>query len=236
MDWPRCRNVRDLGGLPVRGQQHIRAGALIRSDNLDQLDDRGMAAFRSAGVSRVVDVRSAWECQTFPSPVMGDAVWINVPLSDAGDPDESRLPLAEQYCLSLDRRCAFLGEAVTAIASAPPGAVVVTCHAGRDRTGVLVALVLSCLGVADEAIGQDYATVGAEPCSVDEAAQASRHHLSLPEDMPLRADTILATLRHVRSRYGDVRSYLRRGGATADGFAALRNRLVEQRPRGRGQR
>ncbi|WP_130446042.1 tyrosine-protein phosphatase [Kribbella rubisoli] len=57
--WPDCRNVRDLGGGAIQ------PGRLIRSDNLDQLAAAGLAAVQTAKISRFVDLRSAWECETW---------------------------------------------------------------------------------------------------------------------------------------------------------------------------
>ena len=54
--------------MPLSDGGHIRAGILIRSDNLDRLDGAGLAEVQAAGVSRFVDLRSAWECEAFPSP------------------------------------------------------------------------------------------------------------------------------------------------------------------------
>ena len=82
LDWPHCKNVRDLGGLGG-----LRTGALVRSDNLDQLDSAGIAAVRAAGVRRIVDLRSEWECEKYPSPFAGDPIWLNVPLVDPDAPD-----------------------------------------------------------------------------------------------------------------------------------------------------
>ncbi len=140
--WPMCRNVRDLGGLAIGPDHQVRAHALVRSDNLDQLDETGIAAVRSAGVSRIIDLRSVWQCQTFPSPFANDPIWVNVWLNDPGEPDESRLPLAQQYYNALDRQQDQVAAAIAAIADAPPGCVVVTCHTGKDRTGVVIALAL----------------------------------------------------------------------------------------------
>ncbi|MFI5732365.1 tyrosine-protein phosphatase [Kribbella sp. NPDC051587] len=52
MHWPNCRNVRDLGGLPINGGGTVRPGALLRSDNLDQLTPEGLAAVDALGIAR----------------------------------------------------------------------------------------------------------------------------------------------------------------------------------------
>lgn len=95
--------------------------------------------------------------------------------------------------------------ALASIAEAPPGGVVVHCHAGRDRTGVVVALALHLAGASTESIAADYV---------------------LTEDCP--PATIVNTLAHLASAYGSVGDYLLGSGMTPAQMAVLRSRLVQQ--------
>ncbi|WP_232828332.1 tyrosine-protein phosphatase [Kribbella monticola] len=215
LHWPRCKNVRDLGGTPLRDGGRIRAGALVRSDNLDQLDVTGIAAVHAAGVSRIVDLRSVWECEKYPSPFADTPLWLNLPLVDPDGPNVSTWELSAQYRLLLDGSPERFAAAIAAIAEAPPGCVVVACHAGKDRTGLVVALALHLVGVPVSAIAADYV---ASP-----ALSADSH--ALPELAAPRSDTISRTLDHLQSSYGGTAAYLRGGGATAEQFASLAARL-----------
>jgi protein-tyrosine phosphatase len=134
LTWPDCRNTRDLGGLPTTVGA-LQPARLIRTDNLDQLNPAGLAAVQAVNVSRFVDLRSAWECETYRSPYADDSRLSNVPLWDPGDPDVSALGLFEQYRVLVDDYADRVASAVVAIAEAPAGCVVVSCHAGKDRTG-----------------------------------------------------------------------------------------------------
>jgi protein-tyrosine phosphatase len=222
--WPMCRNVRDLGGLAIGRDHQVQARALVRSDNLDQLDETGVAAVRSADVSRIVDLRSVWECQTFPSPFADDPIWMNVWLNGAGEPDDSRLPLAQQYCNALDRQQDRVAAAIAAIAEAPPGCVVVACHAGKDRTGVVIALALHLLGVSDRVIAEDYAVHGDEGMT-EETLLGELDSEVQSELMPPQSETMLATLDYVRFQYGSIRAYLAAGGLTTNQLDSLTSRL-----------
>ncbi|WP_238155532.1 tyrosine-protein phosphatase [Kribbella soli] len=196
--WPDCSNVRDLGGLPTTVGE-LKPGRLIRSDNLDQLTLAGHAAVEAAEITRFVDLRSAWECETWPSPYADDARWRNVPLWDPADPDVSDLGLFEQYVVLVDDYGARIASAMIAIADAPPGCVVVNCHAGKDRTGVVIALTLDLAGVPQALIATDYAS---------------------------SESTILRLLSHVQQRYGGTREYLLKSGATTEELNALTSRLA----------
>ncbi|MEV4414075.1 tyrosine-protein phosphatase [Catellatospora sp. NPDC049609] len=198
LDWTGCRNARDLGGLPA-GDGPIRAGALLRSDGHHRLAATAVPTFRAGAVSRIVDLRWAWECEHKPSPFAGDDLYRHVPmLDDVLD----YVPPPDSYAPMLDHCALRIGAAVRAVAEAPPGGVVVHCHAGRDRTGVLVALLLRLAGVDHETIAGDYArTDGCAP---------------LP---------MLNTLAHLESRYGSAEQYLTRAGLTTAALRSLRGRL-----------
>jgi protein-tyrosine phosphatase len=215
LNWPHCKNARDLAGTPLGDGRRIRTGALVRSDNLDQLDETGIAAVRAAAVSRIVDLRSAWECEKYPSPFADDPIWLNVPLVDPDAPDVSTSELFEQYRLLLDGSPERFAAAIAAIAEAPPGCVVVACHAGKDRTGLVIALALHLVGVPVTAIAADYVTSPALSTASD----------ALPELAAPRTETISRTLEHLQSRYGGTAAYLRTGGATNKQFTSLAARF-----------
>ena len=201
LDWPACRNARDLGGLPTRDGGRIRGGALLRSDHHTGLTPASVEAVRAAGVTRVIDLRWAHELARNPSPFAGDPIYLHLPLLmdeiDYDFPPDSYAPL-------LDHNPQRVAAGFRAIAEAPPGGVVVHCHSGRDRTGVLVALALSVAGVAPEAIAEDYA---------------------LTEDSP--AINMLNTLAYAEQRYGGVGPYLLGIGVEQRHLDAVRERLRE---------
>jgi protein-tyrosine phosphatase len=96
-----------------------------------------------------------------------------------------------------------LAAALIAIAEAPPGGVVLHCHAGRDRTGVVVALALHLAGVSAESIATDYAL--SDNCS---------------------PATMVNTLTHLAVEYGGIAGYLIGSGMTPAQLAAIRARLI----------
>ncbi|KAB1659403.1 tyrosine-protein phosphatase [Pseudoclavibacter chungangensis] len=157
-------NLRDLGGLPASGGV-VAPGRLYRSDALSGLDDSGLVAFAALGIDRIVDLRDAVEIERQPTRLgpAGPEI-VHVPVFRAADPAEmlrsmggSGPDLDGLYAAMLTAEGAHLAEAVTAVADAPTGAVLVHCTAGKDRTGVVVSLVLALLGVPEERIVDDYA-------------------------------------------------------------------------------
>jgi protein tyrosine/serine phosphatase len=94
LPWPDCHNARDLGGLRLAAGGRIRTGGLIRSDNLDRLTSAGLAAVRSARVSRIIDLRTAGELRWRPSPFAAEPTYVHRPYIDEVA-DLQRDPVAE---------------------------------------------------------------------------------------------------------------------------------------------
>jgi len=230
--------VRDLGGLPVAGGGSIRPGALIRSDSLDRLDPGGLLAFAehqtSHGVSLILDLRGPAEADTRPHPFVDDPRYRLVPMIDPRR-ERTRDRSAERtlgmiYSSSLDRNARCIVDGVAAIADAPAGGVVVHCAVGKDRTGMIVALVLSALEVPDEEIAQDYELSAA--CLREEfdeiiASLDAQERDRVVERMSSRRETILEMLAHARAHYGGAEGYLLAHGLGSDRLRRLRDRLVQ---------
>lgn len=154
LHWPNCLNVRDVGGTPVAGGGVVRRGALIRSDHHGRLTDEGRAAVRAIQAGMIIDLRTEAERRRDPSPFVDTPIYRHVPFEDPFDPTRPDGRLAEVYRGTLDRYRSFVGAAVVAVAEAPPGPVIVHCHAGKDRTGLLVALLLRGVGVTAEVVAE----------------------------------------------------------------------------------
>jgi protein-tyrosine phosphatase len=109
--------------------------------------------------------------------------------------------------------------------------VLVHCHAGKDRTGLVVALLLALAGVAHADIAEDYAltALNLEPLIIDwldemsdqQAERARLRELALP-----RAETMLDTLEYLRTRYGSAERYLLGAGVTSAQIERLLGRLL----------
>ena len=235
LHWSGCRNVRDMGGLPVAGGGAIRPGALIRADSLDRLDPDGLLAFAEHEVSLILDLRNEAEADVRPHPFADDPRYRLVPLIDPRR-ERTRDRTADRtlgmiYSGSLDRNARCIVDGVAAIADAPAGGVVVHCAVGKDRTGMIVALVLSALGVPENEIAQDYEL--SADCLREEfdeviASLDEREKARIVERMSSRAETILQLLGHARDHYGGAEGYLLAHGLGSDRLQRLRDRLISE--------
>ena len=155
--WNACYNARDVGGYTTIDGRAVRWGALVRADNVCRLTEDGRAALSAYGVRTVVDLRRGTELAAVAHPYAGgtDPAYVNVDVDEAM-PELLALQPTEYYGRVLDARAASLAAAVGAFADAPTGGVLFHCQSGKDRTGIVVALLLALAGVPRETIVADY--------------------------------------------------------------------------------
>jgi protein-tyrosine phosphatase len=235
-------NVRDVGGYSTRDGRTIRWRTLLRADSLHRLSDEGRAHLIEHGLRTIVDLRRDEELAVAPNVFAASDqvryVWVSLarnPTNGAGRRELLPDSLARTYRAIVDGRQAELHQVLSALAQ--PGAfpALVHCTAGKDRTGIVVALLLALAGVDHATIAEDYALTAtyltdaffAEARRRAEAAghdwERYRYLLGCP------ADLMLATLTDLDERFGGVETYLRQIGLSDDDLQALRAALVHER-------
>ena len=235
LNWPDLHKARDLGSLPTGDGGRIHSMALIRTDNHDRLTNEGVAMLRESDLKQIVDLRSSWEAEKYPSPFKLEPEYVNQPLLDEAD-EHSQTPVyqaktnLEIYKVMLERYASLIGKAVTAIANAPVGGVVIHCHAGKDRTGLITALALSVAGVEASVIAEDYAATdvflaGHYAAELNVAKdESTREYLqSFQNSSP---EVMLETLGFLEQKFGSVSAYLLHSGVIQDSLGRLRQRLT----------
>lgn len=244
-------NARDLGGLPTEDGGKTVAGRLLRSDNLQELTPDDIAKLTGEyGLTTVVDLRSTAELNSegpapldaVPSvehrhhPVLPEAGLATDVVDDVflnrKERDRSRYPanaVTGHYLGYLDDRPDQVVAALRSVARAP-GAALVHCAAGKDRTGVVVALALSVAGVRPDAIVADYAATGdrTEPLlarlrrSTTYSADINRR----PADSHRpQAATMTAFLAEMDHQFGGAAAWLTAHGLSQEDLDLLRAKL-----------
>jgi protein-tyrosine phosphatase len=236
--WPDCQNTRDLGGLRRRGGV-TRSRVLIRSDDVSTLNAAGREAMRAHGVRTVVDLRSRSERSgtfdaRFPRPVvkMVRAEGVNYLHRELVD-DASLRKLGEaqnmfeRYLVMLDTRQAAFREIFTTIAQAE-GGLVFHCFAGKDRTGLVAAMVLSLADVPPDEIAADFGETDRQLADayemwISEAPLDKRDEMR--EELRCPPERILGVLEHLETKWGGTASYLEATGMAPDVIDRLRAKL-----------
>jgi protein-tyrosine phosphatase len=232
-----CVNFRDLGGYPAVGGRRVRRRVLYRSDALHQLSPADVARVRDAlGVRTVIDLRTSAEVASdgvgpLPLPPVQRH---HLPLfeADGRDPSErTPRPLDEIYALMLRFAREPIARALDVIA-ASPGPAVFHCAAGKDRTGVIAAVVLAVLGVPDEHVIEDYAATRKSLERIVARLRASEGYQYIFEELPpetlhAEPETMARLLEHARERYGGLRGWALGAGVAPATVATLELRLLE---------
>jgi protein-tyrosine phosphatase len=206
-----ARNLRDVGGYPVAGGGSTRWRRLLRSDSLHDLSPADQAKLAVCGVRTVIDLRSLSEADAAPNRLIRSAVvrYVHVAFGDSPLVAPTR---AELYCLALHRRQREFQTVFTLLTHEGVLPAVLQCSAGRDRTGLVVALVLALVGVPAEIIAADYALTTDSPPG---------------EGVPVSAEPMLDTLRYLETSFGGVQRYLDAIGLTDRELSAIRTALVQ---------
>ena len=244
-------NFRDLGGYDVEGGGRTRWGRVYRSDGLHRFSPADIEAFARLGARAVYDLRSLAERVSQPDPVGsvhldllgGDTAQAAVEVLAARAPAQAESILLWLYQGMMARSAIVIGDLLGRLASEELLPAVLHCAGGKDRTGVVSALLLSVLGAPRATVLDDYVLTGRfrtaehEPL-VMRVLQAA----GVPEET---AAAFLGSPRWVMEEvlgateraYGSVEGYLLGpAGMAPRQLDDLRRLLVEQRGRPPGRR
>ena len=237
-------NFRDLGGYSVDKGLRVSRGRVFRSGELRHatgVDTRRIT--NEVGIRSVLDLRNKQELESQGvGPLRETAIsYHNVPLATDRSIDLASLHRlrdnGELYLFVMDDAGyqVRLMECLDIIANRDNMPLVFHCSAGKDRTGVLAAILLSVLGVADDDVIEDYAlTASAMPGHLSRSRKdpdTAKFLDSLPDYMHQSSPASMATfLSALRLRYGSVRGYLRSVGAKPSLFDRLETALLIKEP------
>lgn len=226
--WDGCVNVRDLGGFTTRTGATT-FGVFVRADNARNLRPAGWHAAREYGIRTVLDLRSDSECAADP-PAHPDFTHTRLSLFDHFDGDEAYrsdlmarvagLVFPEKYetlyreALELDAAC--FAEAFGVLAQADAG-LVFHCVGGKDRTGLLAALLLRLVGVAREAVEADY---------VHSEVRLLQDETAPQDDGGAPPNVITRVIDETEARHGSAAAYLLQAGAAAEDLERIRRRFA----------
>lgn len=234
LTWDGGFNVRDLGGIPTNDGRVTKSGAFIRSGSPDRLTEAGWQQAYDYGVRTVVDMMSAYERQPDAAIRPGLITTLDVPLEDT----EADAEWWEQwkpnglwgtplyYRSFLEAFPARTARVVNAIADAGTGGVLFHCGRGRDRTGMVAALLLLLAGVDPEDIADDYETTNGAHAKAEMEARGGEDDVPVINEILAREGTtsraaLLAAIDRL-----DAEVYLVNAGVAPAKLARLKDRLV----------
>jgi protein-tyrosine phosphatase len=235
-----AHNLRDLGGhVTERGE--TTSERFLRADCFAPLSKSDALHLFNDGVRTVIDLRNRIERQKIPCAFcdFNGVAYISLPLF----PEETMSDIRKasddfkmsMLYIDILERC---GDAVRAFfahcATVGSGRVLFHCSAGKDRTGVLSALLLKLAGVPDESIVEEYALTESNLKAflsqlIETGAAPGASGALLDEMMSARPDNMRRTLAHINGRYGTVQSYLRAIGLSQENIRTVRDMMLKER-------
>jgi protein-tyrosine phosphatase len=228
---PGLLNVRELGGHPTRDGAKTRKHSLLRSDDLAQLTDDGMRALADYGVRTIVDLRWPGEIAAKPHPAALIASGVRCHRISLLASDETQWASLSGACTKEMWKCAVLEhtrpqlkEALEIIADAASEPLLFHCVAGKDRTGLIAALLLALADVKAEAIAADYAESSSRLADAYLLRYPDLQRAEIFEALRCPEEGVHNMVAYLEE-YGGAAGYLRAIGLSDARIARLRARL-----------
>ncbi len=244
-------NFRDLGGIAAAGGR-VRHGVLYRSEGPRNFSPDQLSALQALGFRAIVDLRSAQEREEAPHQWHGpDCRWlaldVNADLRVFGHDGRERLLLGPEPEIAIETMAATYREIVGALSPHWPAVaeallagevpMFLNCTAGKDRTGVAIALLLELAGVSREDILNDYLRSAIFGENMARAGTLDAGLMSSFGFMPsqgqidalvgVRADYLHAVWDEIAMRWSDVPGYFEAAGLDGTMQQRVRSALVE---------
>lgn len=234
---PGTYNFRDVGGYPVDGGS-VRSGKLFRADALGRIGEAGKQALRELGVRIVIDLRDDFEVNVLPDDLAGlDVTVLRLPVFEGSGASQATIgaTLVDLYEKILLQHRDVVVRALREIADTGDEPVVVHCTAGKDRTGIVVALALLAVGVDRETVLDDYAATQenlAGEWLEGMLALVRSHGVEVTPDLRVimggsPREALEAVLDLLDRDFGGARGYLLDAGLDEVELAKLRSVLVQ---------
>ncbi|MDJ0688358.1 MAG: tyrosine-protein phosphatase [Xenococcaceae cyanobacterium MO_188.B32] len=224
-----CLNLRELGGYATADGKLTRWRTLLRGDSLHKLSLESQQAIIDYGVKTIIDLRTISEVNKKPyilssSPEIG---YFNLPLLEEDNFPQlwAKKTLFKHNCFMLEERSPQIKEILSVIATQQT-AFVIHCAAGKDRTGIIIALLLAIANVPVATIAQDYALsekyVSPLYATIQEQAieEGFAHILLSPPE------AIIDTFNYLDEHYGGINEYLQAIGMDKLQIEHLQNILI----------
>lgn len=229
-------NVRDLGGLKTKDGRETKSGVIYRGDSLDSVTPSDAEIlFTKLRIASIVDLRTKAETELsgllFPVPRHRFSVLPEGRLGKEPFPSDDPVELAKVYLHNIETgRPAVKGTFEVIAQDLEAGAATLFhCAAGRDRTGIVAAVLLGLVGVTDGQIAMDYVQSNRNARRVTrklaENPLYANHH-DRPAVIFLNEKTIIGFMRLLRENYGGPRQFSLDSGVTPEVIETIEKRFL----------
>ncbi|EJD39302.1 hypothetical protein AURDEDRAFT_187452 [Auricularia subglabra TFB-10046 SS5] len=222
---------------------------IVRAGDITRITPRGKEQLRALGIKRIFDMRSATERASKPAPTIDGVTVSHAVIFDWFSPEkmaeifkelerDTTKAFVDRYAEMLENGKDGYGAILRHIRDRPQEGILFHCSAGKDRTGVIAALILALAGAYDEVIAADYALtqLGLAPYQSMIAAHfaANSDFTPSPENvtrmMSSEPETMFALLRFMRQKYGGAEGYCAKLGFSHSDVARMKANLIGSGP------
>ena len=215
-------NTRELGGCPAPGGIETVRGRIWRSDAPTARNEADFRLLKHSGMTTIVDLRTRAEAERKPCAYAGELIYRHFPIVEGSVPPAALADVPASYMQIALSQGAF--GALRAIARAD-GGVLVCCTAGKDRTGVVSALLLLCCGVDDNAIVENY--VLSREYNKARLEQFLAEHPEVDRQVVLANEvSMIGFLAAFKSRFASMESYFSQPGLSPAYLRRIREKLL----------
>ena len=229
-------NCRELGGMPLDNGKSFKSGIALRSGSPSLASSEAIELLKAYGVKTVIDLRSTAEVRNYGNPFAQDenTNYYNIPLF-VGDPDQKEdptmvfletHPMGDFYVMILKELGQEIVQVMRVIAKEDSGLILFHCAHGKDRTGIIAALLYLLAGASRENIvlnykvSYEYARSFLDPL-IEERVPNMRH--TLRSDAP----NMEIFLDYMQEKYdSDCSKYLMENGMSADEIEVLKAKII----------
>ena len=219
------RNTRDLGGHPAAGGRVTVPDRIWRSDRQENPDPEDIALLRSKGITTIIDMRTEEDNLIKPSffRSLEGFTFLNYPIIEGDTIPESVEAVPGSY---INITCSEnMPRILKAIADADTG-VMYNCAAGKDRTGVVTAILLMLCGVSDEEITADYMLT--KECNRERFELLRKRRPDLDMNIVIPRESYIRDFMDLfRERFGSVDGYFACIGLSEETKQKLLARLLD---------
>ena len=222
-NWDNTFNSRDLGYTPAMNGKYIKPLRFIRSDAPYSVSDKVKDFLFKNNITTIIDLRNENISNASPNAFVSDNRFFccNYPLSVNAKAPDSENDVIENYCRMIENDTAIVNIFGTMANSV--GGVLFHCQEGKDRTGIISALLLLLAGVSDIDIYADYEISNVYLYEIIKKAKNI-----LPDHLLyLKIEYIESVLIYLRETYGTIENYLLSKGISETEIYKLKNKLLD---------
>lgn len=239
-------NVRDLGGYPTSDGRQTRWKTFVRAASLHALRPASQSALIAYGIRSVIDLRTNHETQEAPDVfasssqvtyhhqnMIGECLYHAWPEKGTVERGEPANYILTEYRSWLDLRQTQIRRTLATLADPEARPAIYHCAGGKDRTGVISALLLGIAGVPEDLIAEDYALSARyllDRYFAEQAPPEFNHENYTWEDYQREfcpPDAMLNVLEHIKEHFGGIERYVRTIGLNSDQIGSIRTALVD---------